>query len=46
MSAYYQSEDLDRFPEMAAGAPDLWERFQSWYGATFAEGRSRLAKRR
>lgn len=38
MSAYYQSEDLDRFEEMAAGAPELWERFQSWYGATFAEG--------
>jgi 4-carboxymuconolactone decarboxylase len=38
MPAYYQSEDLGRFSEMAEGAPELWRKFQDWYGAVFREG--------
>jgi alkylhydroperoxidase/carboxymuconolactone decarboxylase family protein len=38
MPAYYQPEDLARFAEVGAGAPELWEKFQAWYGAVFAEG--------
>jgi alkylhydroperoxidase/carboxymuconolactone decarboxylase family protein len=38
MAAYYQPEDLARFAEIGAGAPELWAKFQSWYGAVFAEG--------
>jgi alkylhydroperoxidase/carboxymuconolactone decarboxylase family protein len=38
MTAYYQSEDLGRFPEMAEGAPELWRKFQDWYGDVFQEG--------
>src|SRR5437764_15433143 len=38
MTAYYQSEDLDRFPEMAEGAPELWRKFHDWYGDVFQEG--------
>jgi alkylhydroperoxidase/carboxymuconolactone decarboxylase family protein len=38
MSNYYQTEDLARLSEVASGAPALWEKFQAWYGAVFAEG--------
>jgi alkylhydroperoxidase/carboxymuconolactone decarboxylase family protein len=38
MPPYYLSEDLGRFSEMAAGAPELWEKFQSWYAATMEPG--------
>ena len=38
MSSYYRSEDLPRFPEIAEGAPALWDKFQSWYGAVFEAG--------
>jgi alkylhydroperoxidase/carboxymuconolactone decarboxylase family protein len=38
MPAYYQSEDLARFAEMAEGAPELWRTFQAWYGEVFQEG--------
>ena len=38
MSSYYRPEDLPRFPEVAEGAPALWEKFQSWYGAVFESG--------
>lgn len=38
MPPYYQSEDLPRFGEMAAGAPELWKKFEAWYGAVFEEG--------
>jgi alkylhydroperoxidase/carboxymuconolactone decarboxylase family protein len=37
MPAYYQSEDLARFSEMAEGAPELWRKFQAWYGDVFQE---------
>ena len=35
---YYHAPDLARFAEMGRGAPALWEKFQDWYGAVFAEG--------
>lgn len=38
MPSYYQSEDLPRFSEVSLGAPELWERFQEWYGSVFQEG--------
>lgn len=38
MTSYYRSEDLPKFSELSAGAPDLWEKFQDWYGAVFQEG--------
>jgi len=38
MSSYYHEDDLSRFAEMGNDAPELWNRFQSWYSAVFAEG--------
>ena len=38
MSHYYDDHDLSRFGEMGANAPELWEKFDAWYRATFAEG--------
>ena len=38
MPPYYQSEDLPRFAEVAAGAPGLWEAFQGWYGQVVRDG--------
>ena len=38
MGDYYQPEDLPRFAEMGADAPELWEKFSAWYGAVFAAG--------
>lgn len=38
MSAYYDNQDLSRFAEMGADAPELWKKFQEWYSAVFAEG--------
>jgi 4-carboxymuconolactone decarboxylase len=38
MAGYYHEEDLPRFAEMGKNAPELWEKFQAWYGAVFAEG--------
>lgn len=38
MAGYYHDEDLPRFGEMGGNAPELWEKFQAWYGAVFAEG--------
>lgn len=35
---YYHAPDLARFAEMGKGAPELWDRFLSWYSAVFAEG--------
>jgi 4-carboxymuconolactone decarboxylase len=37
-SHYYHSADLHRFAEMGKAAPELWEKFNAWYGAVFAEG--------
>ena len=38
MAGYYSDEDLPRFGEMAEGAPELWEKFNAWYGAVFQAG--------
>lgn len=38
MAGYYHQDDLPRFPEMGANAPELWQKFSEWYGAAFAEG--------
>jgi alkylhydroperoxidase/carboxymuconolactone decarboxylase family protein len=35
---YYKPQDLPRFPEMGAAAPELWQKFNDWYRAVFAEG--------
>jgi 4-carboxymuconolactone decarboxylase len=38
MAGYYHQEDLMRFEEVGANAPELWKKFSEWYGAVFAEG--------
>ena len=35
---YYRPQDLPRFAEIGEDAPELWQKFQSWYGAVFEEG--------
>ncbi|WP_435017888.1 arsenosugar biosynthesis-associated peroxidase-like protein [Tundrisphaera sp. TA3] len=38
MSTFYKTEDLARLPEVASGAPALWEKFQGWYSEVFRDG--------
>lgn len=38
MAAYYEEQDLNRFPAMGEEAPELWQKFTDYYGAVFAEG--------
>src|SRR5688500_15657998 len=38
MDHYYDAKDLARFAEIGQDAPELWDKFQSWYSAVFAEG--------
>ncbi len=38
MAGYYNEDDLPRFADMADGAPELWEKFNAWYGAVFRAG--------
>ena len=38
VSHYYDDHDLPRFAEMGRNAPELWEKFNDWYQATFQEG--------
>ncbi|MCB0752345.1 MAG: arsenosugar biosynthesis-associated peroxidase-like protein [Ignavibacteriae bacterium] len=38
METYYNPKDLDKFAEMAEGAPKLWAKFSQWYGAVFEAG--------
>ena len=38
METYYNPKDLPKFGEMSEGAPELWKKFNDWYGAVFAEG--------
>ena len=38
METYYQPDDLQRFGEIAEGAPDLAKKFFDYYNAVFAEG--------
>jgi 4-carboxymuconolactone decarboxylase len=35
---YYHARDLGRFAEIGKGNPELWEKFQAYYAAVFAEG--------
>jgi len=38
METYYNPADLGKFSRVGEGAPDLWKKFNEWYGAVFAEG--------
>ena len=38
MTTYYEEKDLDKFSIMGEDAPELWEKFMSYYSAVFAEG--------
>jgi len=38
METYYQPDDLQKFGEIAEGAPDLAKKFFDYYNAVFAEG--------
>ncbi len=38
MDTYYKPGHLARFRDIEQGAPELGERFFSWYGAVFEEG--------
>lgn len=38
METYYNPADLAKFGTIGEEAPELWEKFQSYYGAVFAEG--------
>jgi len=38
MDTYYHPGDLGKFAEVGAGNKELWEKFQSYYVAVFAEG--------
>src|SRR5688500_13286658 len=36
--AYYDEEDLGRFPEIGKYCPDLYQKFMTWYEACQADG--------
>jgi alkylhydroperoxidase/carboxymuconolactone decarboxylase family protein len=38
METYYNPKDLGKFAEIGEGAPELWKKFNEWYGAVFAAG--------
>ena len=38
MDTYYNPEDLLKFSEMGEDAPELWKKFNQWYGEVFKEG--------
>lgn len=38
METYYNPADLSKFAEIGEDAPDLWQKFSTWYGAVFQEG--------
>jgi alkylhydroperoxidase/carboxymuconolactone decarboxylase family protein len=38
MDHYYHQKDLARFSDMGKDAPELWQKFNEWYGAVFKEG--------
>lgn len=39
METYYHPGDLGKFSEMEKGNKELWDKFMSYYGAVFAEGK-------
>jgi alkylhydroperoxidase/carboxymuconolactone decarboxylase family protein len=38
METYYHPKDLSHFSDMGKANPALWEKFQAYYGAVFADG--------
>jgi alkylhydroperoxidase/carboxymuconolactone decarboxylase family protein len=38
MDHYYNAHDLARFSEVGQHAPELWDKFNAWYSAVFADG--------
>ena len=38
METYYNPADLGKFASMGEDAPELWQKFMSYYGAVFADG--------
>jgi len=38
MDTYYDPEDLLKFAEMGEDAPELWKKFNEWYGEVFKAG--------
>ena len=38
MDTYYNPADLAKFSGIGEAAPELWEAFNSWYGAVFEDG--------
>ncbi len=38
MDHYYNAKDLTRFSEMGEEAGPLWQKFNAWYTAVFADG--------
>jgi alkylhydroperoxidase/carboxymuconolactone decarboxylase family protein len=38
METYYNPADLEKFATMGEDAPELWQKFMSYYGAVFEDG--------
>ncbi len=38
MDTYYDPEDLLKFAEMGEDGPELWKKFNEWYGEVFKAG--------
>ena len=38
METYYDPADLSKFSTMGEEAPELWDKFMSYYSAVFADG--------
>ena len=38
MNTYYDPKDLSKFGDVGNNAPELWQKFQEWYGAVFKPG--------
>ncbi len=38
MDSYYRPEDLSKFSNVGKDVPELWEKFNEWYGSVFKEG--------
>ncbi|GJQ63534.1 MAG: 4-carboxymuconolactone decarboxylase [Melioribacteraceae bacterium] len=38
METYYNPADLPKFGDMSEGSPELWKKFNAWYGEVFKEG--------
>jgi 4-carboxymuconolactone decarboxylase len=38
MDSYYHPKDLARFSDVGKESPELWQKFNEWYGAVFKEG--------